>query len=369
MKKFSSFLTEKKAALDYETYITVAFNGSDDKALAASNLTADQYDKNKDNAEKIAKAIKAKTKGKKLTHIGSAQGKTVNWWEGSPTPKTDVLTDNGVHISLKTTNTGSQLTSGGSGEARSIFKAALKHSHDAEAEKLAKMVLGSMKTFLIPAAKRGKVTINQFTTKVKAGKKQGNKELNDMAKEFLEADKMRKEVTKMTNKYFEKNAEFRKWFVYEAATGAVKFSPEGRNGPSIANWVVKFNSDNGDVALVEPLSKGGKPTKMIDSLASKVRFRVSWKTPHGTGPSTYLALRADILESHGIESNLWEMIDTELNTLNENVINNIKDFFKNLWKKVTVAISKAAKKGYEYLLAYLGFDVNKLNVKVAGLEY
>lgn len=372
MKEFTTFLTETKNAIDYETYITVAFNGGLDKdsdTLSASKLDPKDYKANESNANKIASVIKKATGAKTLTHIGSATGKMVSWWEGAATPKTDVYTNNGINISLKSTNTSSQLTSGKIGETRSIFRAALKHSHDAEAEKLSKLVLDTMKEFVIPKAKRAKINIHDFTTKAKAGKKMRDKELNSMADEFIEADKMRVTVTKQLNKYFENDSEFRKWFVYEAATGQTKFSPEGKNGKSIANYVVKFNSATGEVEQAEALSKSGNPTKIINDLASKVNFRVSWKTPHGTGPSTYLALRGDILEAREMESTIWEMIDNEFNTLNENVINSIEQFFTNMWNKIIKAISSAAKKGYEYLISYMGFDVNALNISVSGLEY
>lgn len=360
MQSFKEFIVnEAKQAIDFENYITVAFNGK-------SGHNVKGFKANSEAAQKIAKAIKKKVRGTKMVHNGSGQGKTVSWWEGAPTPKTDVYTDSGANISLKSSRTKSQLLSGKTGEARSVFRAALKHSHAQDAEALAREVLDSMKEFIIPDEKRGKVTINQFTKKAKEGKKQYNKALNDMAKEFVEADKMRAVMTKKLNAYFENDPNFKNWFVYEAATGHIKFSPEGKAGHSAANWLVEFNAQTGEVTKIGELSKNNRPTKLVAEIAERVKFSIRWKTPHGTGPSTYLSLRADVFESIGHDT-VWSLLEQEVARMDESFLKDTKALLTNLFRKVLNAIKKAAKYGYEALLSFLGFDIKQLQVRVTGL--
>ena len=376
MKSFVEYINEQKlleakVATNFEAFITVAYNGGikrDKQTLAGAGLSEDDYNEYKKEAQSIARALKGKFKTGKMVHYGSDNAQMVDWWTGKGTPKTDNYIGK-AHLSLKQAK-GSQLMSAKKGEAISTFKAAVaymgKHAPK-DSDKLAKKISRFMKEVVMP---KGGPTIGEFTTAVKENKSIG-KALKALADQYLTASDKRKKMTIELNDYFSTNSEFSRWFTYEAATGETKFGPEPL---AMANWVLKFSTD-GRIQELEPLSRGGKPTKYIDKLSKKVHYRFSWKTPSSRGTKTYMALRGDIREAKTLD----ELIGQECQSssylfLNEGIFDNItkayqkmKTFFTQLIEKIINAISAAAKRGMDSLLEFLGVEIS--NVSVTGLSY
>ena len=375
LKTFTQHITEGKLATEFEALISCAYNGGpkkDPEVLAINHITPEYYAKYEKEARSIAKAIKTKTKAKgKMIHYGAGAGTLATWWDGRSTPKTDMYIGD-VRISLKEAG-GSQLMSAKRGEAVSTFKAAMAYmdSVPASASKLAKQLSTAMQEVVVPKT----TTIGDFTTKLRAGKSVG-KDLQDKAKKFLDRNDAKKALTTQLTKFFIESEEFRNWFVFEAATGFTKFSPEGPRGSSIASWVVKFDT-GGNVHECEPLMTSRyQPTAFTKKMGGKVKFRISWKTPSSRGQKTFLALRGDILKEQRLEhgSAIQDIIDEELNRfdddfsmLNEDgILSKVTGFFRSLYNKITSALMAVAKHGVSAIVAFLGLEPD--NVSVSGLE-
>jgi len=406
MKSFKTFLnegvpaplTEAVSAAAFEATITTAYNGGpgkDPETLATARVKLKDYKTVEKQSRKIAKLIRAKTGAKgKMIHFGTGAGKRVGWWQGGGVPKSDMYVGK-VRISLKQSG-GSQLMSARRGETLSTFRAAIEYMQDEapqETAKLVKMIEKSMVQFFTPKG----VNINTFKFFVKKMKKQGplgiKKAVRDKIDEFNAIDKAVRNVVPKLGAFMEENLEFRKWFVYEAATGETKFGPDPF---ADANWIVEFNATTGN-AKAEKLSNGKrKPAKFIKALASKVGFKLRWKTGSGSKlnkqgvGNTEMSLRVDVpapkkgerLEGFSntlhllglnvpqvevpttsviedIYAEELRMFAEEGNVYltEEGFIQSIVAFFKGLWNKIVAGLRAAASKGIRFLLDFLGIEL------------
>jgi len=406
MKSFKTFLnegalaplTEAVSAAAFEATITTAYNGGpgkDPETLATARVKLKDYKTVEKQSRKIAKLIRAKTGAKgKMIHFGTGAGKRVGWWQGGGVPKSDMYVGK-VRISLKQSG-GSQLMSARRGETLSTFRAAIEYMQDEapqETAKLVKMIEKSMVQFFTPKG----VNINTFKFFVKKMKKQGplgiKKAVRDKIDEFNAIDKAVRNVVPKLGAFMEENLEFRKWFVYEAATGETKFGPDPF---ADANWIVEFNATTGN-AKAEKLSNGKrKPAKFINALASKVGFKLRWKTGSGSKlnkqgvGNTEMSLRVDVpapkkgerLEGFSntlhllglnvpqvevpttsviedIYAEELRMFAEEGNVYltEEGFIQSIVAFFKGLWNKIVAGLRAAASKGIRFLLDFLGIEL------------
>jgi len=406
MKSFKKFLgegtkpvlTEAVSATAFEATITTAYNGGpsrDPKTLETARVKLADYKAVEKQSKRIAKLIKTKTKATgKMVHFGVGAGQRIAWWQGGGVPKSDMYVGK-TKISLKQAG-GSQLMSARRGEALSTFRAAVEYMQDESPEetaKLVKLIEKSMKVFFSPKG----VNINSFKFILKAFKKKGprgiKKAVRDKIDEFNAIDQAVRKVTPILGAFMENNQEFRRWFVYEAATGETKFTPDKF---ADANWVVEFNRDTGN-ARVEKLSSGKRrPTKFIETLSGKVGFKMRWKTGSGSKLNkqgvapTEVSLRVDVpkpkkgeqlegwsdtLSLLGLDPVVTEVPTTscfediyteELRVFAEegNVylteagfLQSVADFFKRLWDKVVTGIRAAAAKGIMWLLDFLGIEL------------
>ena len=404
MKSFKSYLhdevslTEAVSATAFEATITTAFNGGPQKdpdTLAKARVSEAQYKAVEKQSIRIANLIKSKTRaGGKMIHFGVGAGKKISWWQGGGIPKTDMYVGK-IKISLKQAG-GSQLMSARRGEALSTFRAAVEYMHEqtpAETAKLLSLIEESMKRFFTPKG----VPLNTFKFLVKRVRKQGPASVKDdirkKVEEFDAIGKAAKSAATLLTEFMTTNKEFRRYFVYEAATGQKKFEPDPF---ADANWVVEFNPKSGN-AKVEKLSAGrNSPAKFIDSLASGVSFKMEWKTGRGATlnkqgvGSTEVALRVSIPKSDqleearsrlamlGLDTNVVETPGTSCleDIYNEEMrlymeegfvyltedgfIQSIIAFFKSLWDKIVAGMRTAAKKGILWLLDFLGIQLGSI---------
>lgn len=409
MKSFKTYLnegvkpllTEVVSATAFEATITAAFNGGakrDPETLKTAGVSAADFKSVEKQSKRIAQLIKSKTKASgKMIHFGVGAGKKISWWQGGGIPKTDIYVGK-VKISLKQAG-GSQLMSARRGEALSTFRAAIEYMNEeasGETDKLVKLIETSMKRFFTPKG----VNINTFKFFVKQLKKQGpsriKKAVRDKIDEFNAIDKAVRQVTPLLTEFMTNNTEFRRWFVYEAATGQTKFTPDKF---ADANWVVEFNPTSGN-AKVEKLSAGrNRPTKFIDTLAGRVGFKMRWKTGSGSKltkagvASTEVSLRVDVPRpKKGEQLEGWQdtltmlglnpvVTDVPVTSCIEDIyteelrlfveegnvylteqgfIQSIVNFFTNLWKKVVAGIRAAARKGILWLLDFLGIELTNI---------
>ena len=89
---------------------------------------------------------------------------------------------------------------------------------------------------------------------------------------------------------FQKNSTFKKHFVFEAATGSVKF---GDKSPSRANVMVEFDPDKGKVTGNYSLATVNEGD--VQKLSDLYKFYASFKSSGSSSP--YMALRGNIVDT------------------------------------------------------------------------
>lgn len=296
--------------------------------------------------EKVAKEIVKSVFNKpdlSLQKLPSEEPTTVRWenyfkqyGDSKPnkTPKTDILVNNKVGYSLKVAETGSQLMSGYKSESLATLQCAIdeaiksgkiKKSNVSKdtVEVITKALsdpesgYGSYKTIGAVAAK-----LKKFKSEVSLNLKKYDENLlnvsknlrNDQASEFLkvindnkkkvkeylkdefegvvnvlEQKELHAEATTVLNKLVE-NSDVKLQFIYEAATGTVKF---GENSRARALNILEFDSTSGTAKV----HKVSSPESMTDYLPL-VKFNIGFKTA-GVPKSS---LRAVLSASDGLES-------------------------------------------------------------------
>jgi hypothetical protein len=395
MKTFKAYmLTEGSStgATDMEQYIVIAFNGGYDKAPDTFGVKKERYEASRKIAENIAEDIRSKIKvpTNSMIHFGKGNGKMISWWEGSGTPKTDLYSSRGnANISLKQQG-GSQVMSGLAGETRSTFRASVKYMGDkapGDVEKLINdlesvltkiMVQGNINN--IAAAVKSKIIPQRQDIKTTSGKDItvviDKKKYEEEMKQFVDWKKKMKELQPFFQNYFQTNKEFAKYFVYEAATGETKFLPDKF---AYANWVVEFDPKTGTKNKINSLSDGkGIPSAYCESLANKVKIRISPKTPTGSKVTTQGmgsssgSFRLDIRENFATfmenETKVFteSLLLTEENLDEITLFGKIKNWFKEIFVKVWGKVKALVKKGLEYVLDF--FEYEPKIVRTSGLE-
>jgi len=355
MKTYRQFVlesNEKITAADFENFITVAFNGGPHKDKETPIKSMDAYKKAAPALANIVDSlVSAGFKGK-MTQTGKAQGKLNPKWLGKDaTPKSDmVVGKNG--ISLKKRG-GSQLMSAKKSETISTFNAAVEfmdQSAPRNATKLAKNISGLMEEFAVP---KNVGNIGQFIAKAKGKEKISGKEEKKLASQYLDKTTFFKSMTEEVKTFFEKNEDFKNFFVYEAATGANKF--KGDKLPAAANYIVAFDEASGDTSI-HKISKGyGRPGKYIPELASAIKLRFSWKTHSSKSQKTFPSFRADVRESFEEEETFESMFNKEFSNLDEAFLGDMFKKISNLIKKAARKVKQLAKKGVAAILKFFGF--------------
>tara|TARA_B110000196_G_C21089788_1_gene636975 strand:+ start:95 stop:1309 length:1215 start_codon:yes stop_codon:yes gene_type:complete len=393
---FKDFISEAKvSATDMEAVIVVAYNGGYDIAKDTYGLSRDTYDLGKDIAEGIVADIRSKTKAspKSMIHFGSGAGKLNPKWLGSNgTPKTDLYSTDGINISLKQKG-GSQVMSGYKEETISTFHAAINSmgsNAPKEINKLLKDLDPVLRKITVPGnintiikSIKDKTLPKGVKAKVGSGKREldikfNAKEYKSKQNEIIDWKASMKKLNPVFRKFFEDNKEFKRFFVYEAATGDFKFAPDQYAN---SNWMVEFEPTSGTDNNVVQLSLGkNKPAPFIDKLAKKVKVRISPKTPTGSKVSasgtsaTVGSFRLTVSESAKTFSEmiLQEEANFTQSLLTENVLTEVKLFQKlkgwlsNLYNKVLSKVKQLIKMGYEAVLAFFEFEVDR--VDTVGLQ-
>lgn len=398
MQSFNRYITEaadRVSATDMEAVIVIAFNGGFETAKDTFGLKQSTYDLGKDVAEGIVADIRSKTKASpnSMIHFGSGAGKLNPKWQGSNgTPKTDLYSTDGINISLKQKG-GSQVMSGYKDETISTFHAAIDSmGKDAPKEiyKLMKDLDPVLRKITVPgnintiiSSIKDKTIPKGVKAKVGSGKKEldiafNKKEYQAKQNEIIDWKASMKELNPVFKKFFENNKEFRRFFVYEAATGDFKFAPDKHAN---SNWMVEFDPATGTDNNVVQLSLGrNKPAPFIDKLASKVDVRISPKTPTGSKVSasgtsaTSGSFRLTVSESVGTFSEMMMMEEYNFNkelltegTLSEaKLFQKLKTWLSSLYTKVMNKVKQLIKMGYEAVLSFFEFEVNK--VDTSGLQ-
>jgi len=425
----------------------------EDTAVSAAEIEVDKYSNFSEHLDEVGQKI-AKNLGKisgKLIYTGKrSYSPSPNWTTSEGTPKTDILNSQ-YRVSLKKKG-GSQLVSGGAGDAKGLFTAALEFykKEDDGNNKLASSIIATIdskfNTFTAdPTVTEIKqafaewyidVRFPEIKNKIPKGKKYKDAEIQKHAKAEAMASNMisgrgnfttwfidgvpdeTAKITKRFKTYLKtigntdlrnavqgvleqniihkdleaqfKNAlsdeKFKKWVVYEAATGNYKFSGDDdikSSHEGIANSLLVFDL-GGSVDFHTDMIGYSK------NHASKVKTNVGFKS---TGRSKFTAFRLlsennELIEEYDLNKDIDNIMNEELDNLYKNIDNLLEEglidwakkgvkklqkagkqlfekiksyvtnFFKNTIQRVLNKLKEYAKKGVQFLLDVLGIEVD-----------
>ncbi len=253
-------------------------------------------DFNRDIAEKLATAFK-KNGYSPISQTGSGKGGagvSSEWGDifkeyGSgtmnKTPKTDIK-GGSKKISLKKAG-GSQAMSAKQAEAASTFGAAVRmygKNYPSEVNK----ILDKFKTAVLDLSESGyRGSIDSLEKDIKASDADPKKmkKLKPVVDNLKQARDDGKYITSEMNRLFLSDAKFKDLFVFEAATGSVKF---GDSSESRADTMVEIDTNSGKITSKYKMNTPSD----ISSLASQYKFYLSFKTSGNSTP--YMALRGNM---------------------------------------------------------------------------
>ena len=254
-------------------------------------------DFNRKASIKLAKAFN--TKGlNKLEQTGS--GKKLKsapitkewkeWGATNATPKTD-LKSGKKYVSLKKVG-GSQVMSAKKEEGIATFKAA-QITMAEKSPKEAQDIVDFMKENTLDLSGSGyKGSVEDLEKELEKakGNPQKIKKLKPFQDELKAVRKNGKVLTKQMVGVFQKNPIYKKHFVFEAATGSVKF---GDTSPSRANIMVEFDPDKGKITHNYSLKSVDDAD--VQKLSNLYKFYASFKSSGNSSP--YMAIRGNVVDA------------------------------------------------------------------------
>ena len=272
------------------------FDGTDEwKRIKPKGYWDDEF--NRKSSIKLAKAFN--TKGlNKLEQTGS--GKKLKsapitkewkeWGATNATPKTD-LKSGTKYVSLKKVG-GSQVMSAKKEEGIATFKAAQMTMAE-KSPKEAQDIVDFMKENTLDLSGSGyKGSIEDLEKELEnaKGNPQKMKKLKPFQDELKSVRKNGKVLTKQMVSIFQKNPTYKRHFVFEAATGSVKF---GDDSPSRANVMVEFDPDKGKITHNYSLKSVDDAD--VQKLSNLYKFYASFKSSGGSSP--YMAVRGNVVDT------------------------------------------------------------------------
>lgn len=287
--------------------------------------------------------------GDKLWYCGEDMGKMSRNWTGTNgTFKTDMYFSRSkgsskVKISLK--SPGSQIVSSEKNETLALLNAVndvyMKTYPD---PKLSDLIKGINESF-------GSI-LTKFTTTELKKLALNPKNIIGAVLEYLELNRMHSIIADKINQYYSSSREFRKWFVYEAMTGHVKFG----GGLGEANYLAMGNA-NGFISM----------EKLVPTLAAKYSNNVSLAVrfiSHKRGRVS-TSLRGD-LRNGNVYDHIACFMLSEMNFLRESNIELNENIITTLLGKIipyiTQILLQALSFGLSNLFRFLNFVVSEVTV-------
>jgi|TARA_R100000231_G_scaffold104345_1_gene77366 hypothetical protein len=339
-------LTEALKAEDYEAAIVIGWHKNNGKKLdlATSGINPGVFKMlQKEKAalkagELIAKAIAKRfgNKNAKAEQYGRAKSKLTPFWSSygatDTTPKTDILIGN-KRLSLKIGM--AQLMSGGKAESTATFYAALKST---PALKKSPEFKQANKTF------DGFVTSTLAPGKLRPIIKKGDNPVVNAA------EAAHKDCMRDLGQLFEKSAKFKIAFAREAMSGYEKY---GKGSNSAAEFMVVASAD-GSKVRIESVDDDAYCKKIADAMKLQARFKTSGRVvkKQKTGEYNFWSVVSLIVDSMAGQkedySNEW------YGSLDEGIIDVIKNKVKSLFSRVIAKASSFAKSSVNRLMKFLG---------------
>ena len=288
---------------DWEAMITVAQRTR--KGKDPSKETPDEWDRVSSKglwsgslvkqAEKLADTFD-KNGLPNLTQTGSGKGSktiTKEWkeWGGkNTTPKTDIMSGK-KRVSLKKIG-GSQVMSAKKEEGIATFKAASMTMADKAPKEAGDIVEFMRKNTLDLSGSgyKGTVTDLEDALEKAKGNPQAMKKLKPFQDELKSVRKNGQVLTKQMVGLFQKNPTYKKHFVFEAATGSVKF---GDKAISRADVMVEFDDKRGKITHNYSLKSVNEAD--VQTLTNLYKFYASFKSSGSSSP--YMAVRGNIVDT------------------------------------------------------------------------
>lgn len=252
------------------------------------------------------------TKGKSAYSAGKLTGGLTPFWTSygatNKTSKADVILGN-ARVSVKAGP--SQLMSGAKEETKATFYAALKKCPELANTKEVKEILKAIEGF----AKAGR-TQGKIAPALKAGKD----------KALLAANTANKKAMSLLQNLFATNEKFAIEFAKEAMSGDMKF---GSGSLAYAEYILAVDS-NYDNAVLHKTTDNKYAKKVANQMKLEVRFKTgSIKSKGNEGQYGYFT----VLGLHSDPTKL------EKKPVKEGIFDNVKDFFSNIWDKITSSVT------------------------------
>ena len=359
---------EKVAAGDFEQIAVDLWN----MAVQNSPLPK-KYSAYKSLFDEMSAIVKRMSAKKPLEKFSGQRIPTSPIWiktsggKSQDEPKTDIISkDANLKVSVK--KGPSQLMSPEKKEAIATFKAV------ASVSGISKKAESEIISILNRFAERT-TTIGFNTTELsKASAKElsGNK-INIKAKQVYElAYQAHKEMEKKLNAMFANNVEFERQFLFEAASGYIKFD----NNQGTANYLLAISDDAKHVKLKRMFSS---KDEAITSILDKVKVSPSMKSNsykkdgQKAGYGFYSSLRIhlqDVMKTSSKVNEMQEKLNNNKHALNEawytDLVGKVKTFILKLWNKL-IAIAKWIEEKINVLIDYVSQGFNNL-LEVADVE-
>jgi hypothetical protein len=252
------------------------------------------------------------TKGKSAYSAGKLTAPLTPFWTSygatNKTSKADVILGD-ARVSVKAGP--SQLMSGAKEETKATFYAALKKCPELVNTKEVKEILKAIEGF----AKAGR-TQGKIAPALKAGKD----------KALLAANAANKKAMSLLQNLFATNEKFATEFAKEAMSGDMKF---GSKSLAYAEYILAVDS-NYDNAVLHKTTDNKYAKKVADQMKLEVRFKTgSIKSKGNEGQYGYFT----VLGLHSDPTKL------EKKPVKEGIFDNVKDFFSNIWDKITSSVT------------------------------
>jgi len=365
---------EKISAQEYEDIAVDLWNAS----LKYKKVPT-QYSEFKDLFNSISNITKKLKSSQPLEKFSGRRLSTSPFWienSGGKTkdePKTDVISkDLTKKISVKKGK--SQLMSAEKKEATATFMAVAQKiglSDEMQAE-----VVKSLNDFATTTRTKGLNT--------KELSKSPEDKLNKINKEakkiYDEAQKSHKDIQTQLKKLVETNQQFEREFIYEAASGYIKFD----NNEGTANYILAI-SDSGNSAVLKSMSNPN--SKAVTDMMGKIRVSATMKSGSykiegkKAGYAFYTSLRISLddvlkktekLKESYIKDKSLGLLTESKQLMYENIIQKISTWLSNIFNwiqdKITNAI-EAISNGFEETLEVVEM-VPEVNPEIySGAEY
>ena len=294
----------------------------------------------------------------------AASGKITSkkWSDGTPqwtgtnvTPKTDIVLGD-KKVSLKKGS--SQLMSGGPAESMSTYRAAVENTTSFDLTNLAKEVEDGIRNLLPSTVGEfmGGADLQKAGGTVYQNTKQKKGKIGDVAPGTFDKDKVLKaaddhniELKKKFAQLFAQNIEFKKNFVYEAMTGAVKFD----KGSAAADWFLVVDFDG--TFEMNVVKSADDP--YISQVLSKVKPDVKFK-------STAVKKKIDGKDTKTGHYRFWSVVGLGYKAAVKNLNNAYEDYengellqegffdkVKKIFKRFQQFLSRVFMKMRQYIVA------------------